>query len=182
VKFVLGPFGLYEVNRTRPFESLIPIDRPMGALFAALAVFGLYAGVLFDIYRVMLRLVRGPSPSRARRIVLGGVIASIVLAGGLGSIVLVVLATVASSSALYLEFVFSSGASLLVALSLAGATGLCAMTFASTAERARIVGDASVIVTIFWIALAFLALYHVLWVVYILVLTSIWPLKVVIPK
>jgi hypothetical protein len=34
----------------------------------------------------------------------------------------------------------------------------------------------------FWIGLYFLALYHVLWVVYVLVLTSTWPLKVVTPK
>ena len=34
----------------------------------------------------------------------------------------------------------------------------------------------------FWVGLYFLALYHVLWVVYVLVLTSIWPLKVVTPK
>jgi hypothetical protein len=38
------------------------------------------------------------------------------------------------------------------------------------------------VVTLFWLGLGFLALYHVLWIVYVLVLGSIWPLKTVVPK
>lgn len=34
----------------------------------------------------------------------------------------------------------------------------------------------------FWVGVSLLAVYHVLWVVYILVLTTIWPLRVVVPK
>jgi hypothetical protein len=56
------------------------------------------------------------------------------------------------------------------------------LAFRSAAERAQILGDAAVFVSFFWVGLAFLALYHALWVVYILVLTSIWPLKVVSAK
>jgi hypothetical protein len=82
----------------------------------------------------------------------------------------------------YLDFVFSSSLSLLIAVILACATAFAAMTFDSAAERARLVGDASVFVSFFWVGLYFLALYHVLWVVYVLVLTAIWPLKVVTPK
>ena len=45
-----------------------------------------------------------------------------------------------------------------------------------------LVGDAALLVSVFWLGLGFLALYHALWVVYVLVLTSIWPLKVITPK
>ena len=80
------------------------------------------------------------------------------------------------------HFVFSSSLSFLIAVILACATAFAAMTFNSAADRARLVGDASVFVSFFWVGLYFLALYHVLWVVYVLVLTAIWPLKVVTPK
>jgi hypothetical protein len=82
----------------------------------------------------------------------------------------------------YIDFVFSSSLSLLIAIILACATGLAAMAFRSASDRARLVGDASLFMSFFWVGLSFLALYHVLWVVYVLVLTSIWPLKVVTPK
>jgi hypothetical protein len=82
----------------------------------------------------------------------------------------------------YLAFVFSSALSLLIALALAGATALAALAFEAASERAAIVGDATLFMSFFWLGLYFLALYHVLWVVYVLVLTSIWPLKVVTPK
>ncbi len=42
--------------------------------------------------------------------------------------------------------------------------------------------DYGTIVTVFWLGLGFLALFHVLWIVYVLVLGSIWPFKTVVPK
>ena len=54
--------------------------------------------------------------------------------------------------------------------------------FHSAAERARVLGDAAVLVNLFWVGLAFLAICQALWVVYVLVLTSIWPLKTVTSK
>jgi hypothetical protein len=184
VKFVLGPVGLYDVNRYRSMETFIPLSDPFGAAFAGAFIFLLYAGVLTIIYRILLRLVRGPraaNPQRVRRFVMWTLIAALVLAGSAG-VIAVLAATILSSASLYLSYVFSSGVSLLVALALAGATSLAVMTFSSAADRDRLVEDASTLVTVFWIALAFVALYHVLWVIYILVLTSIWPLKVVVPK
>jgi hypothetical protein len=37
-------------------------------------------------------------------------------------------------------------------------------------------------VAFFWVGLAFLAIYHVVWVIYIVALTALWPLRVVVPK
>src|SRR5436190_1681272 len=59
---------------------------------------------------------------------------------------------------------------------------LAALAFDATSKRADAVGDATMYMSFFWVGLYFLALYHVLWVVYVLVLTSMWPLKVVTPK
>lgn len=59
---------------------------------------------------------------------------------------------------------------------------LAGATLGSTAERAQLVGEVALLVSVFWVGLAFLALYHALWVIYVLVLTSIWPLRVITPK
>ena len=108
------------------------------------------------------------------------VVLTVLLVGSGGALLLVLLPLAAGFG--YLNFVFSSGLSLVIAVILACATGLAAAAFNSAADRARLVGDVSVFMSFFWVGLYFLALYHVLWVVYVLVLTSIWPLKVVTPK
>jgi hypothetical protein len=95
---------------------------------------------------------------------------------------ILVVAIIAASGVEYIEFVFSSGYSLLIAVALGGATYLAASAFKEVAEREVIVDRAVAFVTFFWLGLYFIALYHVLWVVYILVLTAIWPLRVVVPK
>jgi hypothetical protein len=82
----------------------------------------------------------------------------------------------------YVDFALSSSVSVLIAVALAGAGSLAALAFKDARDQAEIVGDAALLVSFFWLGLAFLALYHVLWVVYILVLTAVWPLKVVVPK
>jgi hypothetical protein len=183
VKFVLGPAGLYEVNRRRAPTGYTPVSDPAGAFFTAAVVFLLYLAVLTIIYRLVGRRLRGPTVSNraARRIVFSSLLAALLIAASGGAILAIGLA-VFGAGLEYLDFVFTSGVSFLVALALAGAASFAVITFGSVAERERLVGDVSVLATVFLVALAFLALFHVLWVVHILVLTSIWPLKVVIPK
>lgn len=82
----------------------------------------------------------------------------------------------------YLGYLFSSGLSLLIALALVAATALASAAFQSVSEHAAVVRDAALLSGFFWAAVSLLAVYHVLWVVYILVLTTIWPLRVVVPK
>jgi hypothetical protein len=186
VKFVVAPHALYEVNRTRVLESFSPIDSDSGAVLAASLVFVLYASVLLVVYRLTRRrLARsmGEPPEKFRTrlwVTLAlGIVAMSLLTGGATAIVALV---AAESGLAYLDFVFSSTASVLVAVQLAVATGLATLAFRGAAERARLVGDASLLTALFWVCLAFLAVYHTLWVVYILTLTSIWPLKTVVPK
>ena len=92
------------------------------------------------------------------------------------------LTLVSGAGSQYVGFVFSSALSLAIAVVLTLAGALVLLGFRSVAEGRRAVVDASVLLNLFWVGLAFLGLYHVLWVVYLLVLTSIWPLKVVVPK
>jgi hypothetical protein len=187
VKFVLAPHGLYQVDRTQPLQTVIPLSTGPGALLAAALVFGLYLGAYTLIYRLVVRRVSAlPSVDpkrqhRTRRLVIALVVLAVLFAGSGGALLIIPL-LVAGTGFEYLRFVFASASAGLIALALAGASALAAMTFRSARERAVLAGDVSMVVSLFWVGLAFLALFHALWVVYVLVLTALWPLKVVVPK
>jgi hypothetical protein len=183
VKFVLAPRGLYEVSEAGQLEAYIDPSDTFNAILIATLVFALYALALWLIYRICRRtLARAERLERERRtswkrvVVTSLVAAAIVFAsGGLPLVA-------AFGGAEYIGYVLSSGVSALVAVALGGAIYLATMTLRSSAEQAAVVGDAALLVSVFWLGLGFLALYHALWVVYVLVLTSIWPLKVITPK
>ena len=186
VKLVLGPRGYYEVNQTKDLDSTFAISHTTMAFLAAILIFVLYAAAYLVLYRVFRRKVAHLSPDdrvairfSGRKFVVAVVVLTALIVASGGALLLVLLPLVAGLD--YLDFVFSSSLSLLIAV-LACATAFAATTFNSAAERARVLGDASVFVSFFWVGLYFLALYHVLWVIYVLVLTAIWPLKVVTPK
>jgi hypothetical protein len=179
VKFVLSPEALYEHSERGGLETHFDPSDFEGAATIAIAVFALYAAALFVIYRVCRRRLESRSArllSWKRVLIVSALAAALVFSTG-GVAVLLVFGGVD-----YLSFVLSSGVSLLVALALAGAVSLAGIAFRETTVRANLLGDAALLVSVFWVGLAFLALYHVLWVVYVLVLTTIWPLKVITPK
>jgi hypothetical protein len=179
VKFVLAPFGLYEVNAVEALEDLFgTVADPLGALLTAAIVFGLYALGYATVYRIGRRDVGFRWPIRGRTLVVGFVVLGLVGVSGLWVLVLVVL----NAPRQYLEFVFSSGAGVIVAVALATAATLIGSAFRILGRRPQVVADVGAIVTLFWLGLGFLALYHVLWIVYVVVLGSIWPLRTVVPK
>jgi hypothetical protein len=186
VKFVLAPFGLYEVNALRALDDYISTVGDLGGtVITAATVFGLYALGYTIAYRV------GRPADRGRRRVRGGdgrrirarTILAILLVAGLlavSGLWLVVLLLV-NTPRQYLEFVFSSGAGVLMAIALAAAATLIGSVFRAVGRRPDLVADVGSVVALFWLGLGFLALYHVLWIVYVLVLASIWPLRTVVP-
>jgi hypothetical protein len=180
VKFVLAPLGLYEVNAVKALDDYLwSVADPVGAVVIATIVLGLYAIVYSIVYRIVSGDVRSRPSIRIRRriLVLGLVALGLVAASGVWVIVLAVLAAPGQ----YLEFVFSSGAGVIVAVALATAATLIGSAFRTLARQSQVV-EVGAIVSLFWLGLGFLALYHVLWVVYVLVLGSIWPLRTVTPK
>ena len=185
VKLWLAPHGFYEVNQQRDLDGVFSIDNEPMAFLAGATVFALYFAAYYFLYRVIgSRII--PSASRPPRYVSGRAVVLIVVLATLllvtaGAALFLVLIPLAAGFE-YLSFVFTSGLSLAIAALLACATAFAAMTLSSTADRARVVGDVSVFMSVFWVGLYFLALYHALWVVYVLLLTSIWPLKTVTPK
>jgi hypothetical protein len=185
VKLVLAPHGYYAVNQVTDLET--PIDNGFAAVLAAVFVFVLYLAAYVVLYRLFRRRIGhlaevDPLPRLfgSRALVFTVVVGVLLLVGSGGAFLIVLLPFFGGLE--YLGFIFSSTVSGLVALALADATSLAAIAFDASSERARVVGDATLFTSFFWVGLYFLALYHVLWVVYVLVLTSIWPLKVVTPK
>jgi hypothetical protein len=178
-KFAIGPHGFYEVNQQVDLDATLPtLDEPVGAVLGGMLIFAFYAGAYWLIYRSF----RSGLPKA--RLVVGSLLFAAILLSTVSSIFVLVIIPlfVAAAGLEYLQFVFTSSVSLVVGLLLAGAVALAILAFRSAAERARVVGDAALLVSLFWIGLAFLAMYHALWVVYVLILTSIWPLKTVTPK
>lgn len=181
VKFVLAPLGLYEVNAVKALDDYFgTVADPEGAAITATIVFGLYALVYWIVYRIVRGEVGFRSPIRVRRktLLLGFVGLVVVAVSGVWIIVLGVL----SAPGQYLEFVFSSGAAVIVAVALVIAATLIGSSFQSLGREHQAVVDVGAVVSLFWLGLGFLALYHVLWIVYVLVLGSIWPLRTVTPK
>jgi hypothetical protein len=178
-KFAVGPHGFYEVNQEVDIDATLPtLDDPFGAFTGGALIFALYAAVYALIYAGF----RG-GVSKTPIVVGGVLVGAILLSAASGAVVLLLIPLFLAAGGLdYLHFVFTSSVSLLVGLTLAGAVSLAILAFRSAAQQARAVGDAAILVSLFWVGLAFLAIYQALWVVYILVLTSIWPLKTVTTK
>ena len=177
VKFVLGPRSIYEASVQGKLNGYVDPGDTSEAIVIACGLFLAYGAALFVVYRIARRRRLGRRQVRVRRAVVVAVVAAAVVLATGGAPLLMVLGGLE-----YASYVFTTGVSGLVALALGAAIWLAAKTFLGTAERAQVVGDAALVVSVFWVGLAFLALYHALWVVYVLALTTIWPLKVITPK
>lgn len=81
----------------------------------------------------------------------------------------------------YLSYIFTTfGAAIVLALGLA--VVLAWMTFDKVERRAAGLGDATLLASFFWLGLALILLYHVMWAIFLLTLVSIWPFRTYTPK
>jgi hypothetical protein len=69
-----------------------------------------------------------------------------------------------------------------IAVALFVAAGLVAAAFHDTSTRSKTLGQASMYITVLWVAIAFLLVFQVLWIVFLLAIVAIWPFKSVTPK
>jgi hypothetical protein len=188
VKFVLAPAGLYQVNRERWFQAtfgtkgIVWLSAALVLVLYVVAFTVLYLGARRSLGTRVTpsKRNRGVPRERSVRKLVIGLIVGVLAVVGLS--LLALLSVFGGGGAQYLEFVFSSGLALLIAVALGLASVLLVMGFRSVEDRTRAVADAAALLNLFWLGIAFLLLFHVLWVVYVLVLTSIWPLKTVVPK
>lgn len=202
VKFSLAPYSLYVANQSRTFNSFFSAFEGSGGanplILSAMTalVFLLYFVVFLGIYlyfkRKLSRELRATDPQailapkhKGHKVLvvigLALLVGIIILAGG-SAIFMFPLFFAGFPALEYLGYVFSTWVSLFMALALIGAIYFVTGAFKSAREQALVLRDVSVLVSFFWIGAAFLFIYHALWVVYLLVLTALWPLRVVVPK
>ena len=72
---------------------------------------------------------------------------------------------------------YASALALLLAFALVGALVLCGVAFNEATVQAALLRNVTLFSSFTWIGLAFIAAYHVLWLVFVLVIITIWPLK-----
>ena len=189
VKFVWGPAGLYEVNIEVGRNLSSDLGDPFMAAFGATLVLALYLAAYFVVYRFTksrlernLGVAKEPRYVGAKWILLPILGIVFLMATGGGLVILLIPLFFGAGGIEYVQFVFSSAYALAIAVALVGATSLAALAFGEVSARARLIGDVSLLIAFFWVGLAFLVVYHVVWVIYIVALTALWPLRVVVPK
>lgn len=173
VKFGLGPLSLYAAeSRNNGFFILTnPLAFPgLAAITAILYAVAFF--VLYSVFRNRLQRRLGVKIAHERRLV------QLI-------VVMFVLAVVGGVTAIgllgFLEYslsvLFTSVLGLLIAIALIGAIVLCSVSFREAADQAVMLRNVSLLTTFAWIGLAFIAAYHILWLIFLLTLISLWPLQ-----
>ena len=170
-KFAIGPTAFYKGLSTTVIQD--PLDLgPSGIVWLiGVAVCLLYAGVIL----LLAAWLRPASSSWPR------------FSTGVGLIVLAVAgvatgAFITDAPFAYLGFALTGAGATALAIALFVAATLVTVALQDTAKQAKAVGTASVYLTVVWVAIAFLLVFQVLWIVFLLAVVTVWPLRTVTPK
>jgi hypothetical protein len=178
VKFSLSPAALYA---SQPFstQGYLNVSSPLTYPGLAAVTAVLYGGaffVLYGIFRSGLQRRLGVTVATERRLVeLFVVMFVLAVVGGMTMVGLLG----------FLEYsiyvFFTTVLSVLIAIALLAAILLCSVAFKEATDQAVILRDVSMLSTFAWVGLAFIAAYHILWLVFLLTLISLWPLRTFTP-
>jgi hypothetical protein len=168
VGFILVPEALHETTLTTELtRSGLATDVKLIGL-ASFLVYALVAAFVYQTARQ--RVYRALHWQFTPHVLLVGLL---LFLGG--PLILGVLAFVGEGNAWLV--VGGGGFGLAVVAGVVASITIELVAFRTVADQAVMLRNASVLVGFFWVALAILAGYHIAWVVYILWLTSTWPLK-----
>jgi hypothetical protein len=172
-KFAMGPTALFQGNRRQEISSLVAMDSRGLILWIAASILVLYVGAVWFLAAAFRPAAPPDGPSYKP------VIACLLIAvaGGIGTAIFV---TTAAGD--YVVFILNGLEATGIAVALFAATLLVAVAFRDTAQRSRALGAASMYVTVAWVAICFLLVFQVLWIVFLLAVVAIWPLRTVTPK
>lgn len=197
VKFVLSPSAIYDANQMRAFTNSVSMfgsgsSNPISLTMVSGVIFVLYFLFLFVLYlfnKAKVDEALNISGKANKKIitnfgvVLGAVgllsIISFLMFGVMGFMVILLPAL---NTLEYVGYLSSTVGGILIALSLVGAIIFVSATFRDVSKQAILLRNAALLGSFFWIAVHFLLIFHVLWVVYFLTILSLWPLKVVVSK
>ena len=190
VKFGLAPGALYQSNREQAFEASVSDPNSLwfflGIGSGVLLLYLLVFGVMYRVFRRRFRrrsLPSETSPEQGLRWSGKTIVISIVAGVAfVASFVWVMPAFYIGLPTLsYLAYI-SSTFGVAITLALVLAAFLAYKSFDEVEKRAVRLGDATLLASFFWLGLALILLYHVMWVVFLLTLVSIWPFQTYTPK
>ena len=190
VKFGLAPGALYQANREQAFEASVSDPNSLwfflGIGSGGLLLYLLVFGVMYRVFRRRFRrrsLPSETSPEQGLRWSGKTIVISIVACVAfVASFVWVMPAFYIGLPTLsYLAYI-SSTFGVAITLALVLAAFLAYRTFDEVEKRAVRLGDATILASFFWLGLGVIVLYHVMWVVFLLTLVSIWPFRTYTPK
>jgi len=173
VKFGLGPVSLYAAETVNSGFVILSSPLAFPGLAAIAAI--LYAGAFFLLYVIFhTRLERrlGIQVSLERRL-LQLLMVMFILAIVGGVTVFGLLGFLEYALSIFLTSVLG----VLIAIALVGAIVLCSVAFREASDQAVMLRNVSLLGTFAWMGLAFIAAYHILWLVFLLTLISLWPLR-----
>jgi len=172
-KFAMGPTALYQGNRIEPIQNPGGVTSGGRVVLIALVVGLLYLAAIW-LLAVMFRPAPPPDgPSSTIAFGLGLFAVGSLIATGF---------VAASAASQYIDFATTGLEASGIALALFIAAGLVAAAFRGTAVRSRALGQASMYLSVLWVAIAFLLVFQVLWIVFLLAVVAIWPFRSVTPK
>jgi len=190
VKLGMAPAVLYQANREQAFDTSFgdPNDLwfYLGVGCGVLLLYLLVFGVMYLVFRRRFRrrsLPSEPPPEQSgrwsnRTIVIGVVV---LVAFAASFLWIMPLLYVGLPTLYYLLYILTTfGAAIMLALLLAAV--LAYKSFDEVEKRAVRLGDATLLASFFWLGLALIVLYHVMWIVFLLTLVSIWPFRTYTPK
>jgi hypothetical protein len=190
VKLGLAPAAFYQANREQAFDTAFGDPNEvwfyLGVGSGVLLLYLLVFGVMYAVFRRRFRrrsLPSEPPPEQSgrwsnRAIVIGAVAIVAFMASFLWIMPVVYVGFPTFS---YLFYIFSTfGAAITLALILAAV--LAYKSFDEVEKLAVRLGDATLLASFFWLGLALILLYHVMWVVFLLTLVSFWPFRTYTPK
>lgn len=188
VKLGLAPAALYRANSVEPFDASVQDPNSLiyylAVGFGVLLLYVLVFGVMYRLFRRRFRRRSLSSEAPRDRRVPGRVLVIIVVAVvalAVSFLWVAPLLYVGLPTLSYLAYVFSTFG-VAIALALVLAAFLAYRTFDEVEKQAVRLGDATLLATFFWLGLALIVLYHVMWVVFLLTLVSIWPFQTYTPK
>jgi hypothetical protein len=172
-KFGMGPTALFQGNRTEVIQNGGGGSSGDMVILIAIVVGGLYLAAIW-----LLAVVFRPAPppdGPSGKVAIGlfaFAVAATIFTGFF----------ISSAAIQYIGWAMTGLEASGIALALFAATGLVAAGFRTTAVRSKALGQASMYVTVLWVAMAFLLVFQVLWIVFLLAIVAIWPFKSVTPK
>jgi hypothetical protein len=176
-RFVLAPYAFYQTTFVRG-DPLMDVTSPDFFPILGAALLVVYSAALAVLYvwqrgRVRRELRPQESPSRREEALAVALTLALVLAP------LVALSALRLAGYGLFLVTATSGAAILIGL-VAAVLGAGATVRAATDSIS--VKRTAVLASAFWLALSLLLVYHFVWVVFMTVLISLWPLKVVSPS